>query len=285
MIKAGPRAQDQVQMSNQPSTPTLPPFVAFMVRLPHWNIHLLENIIKQYSCPNENPKYLIAAEKDPQGREHFHCILMDTSKVYERIARHFRKTLGLCGQATKGKTREYGRVRNIRDKVTMLSYTIKDNNVTTSPAWDIDLTLYNTWKKKSIPNKELREKELKEIMLYYNANHTIIKSTNWNTMDDYDFRTYQDICKEICKCYAKYHFNFPVLTTMNKLMVKYGIMNIDEAITDHLSRWFISRKRQKDYEQTIFEQGLKIKNMESAQDYIEKELKQIRTDYLGNIMS
>ena len=222
----------------------LPPFVAFMVRIPHANRVQLQTVIESY-C-GEKAKYLLAAEGITEEQQHFHGIIMCTRHDYDKIQRHFREKWKLCGQATKGKTRQYGRIRNIRDRNKVLTYTVKDRNVYTSETWDINLNPYIEASFKKIKNngsqKDLREKQLKDYLISNSVKQLHKISTKYvKLMDDDEFSSYQEICEQICRIYQKYNFDFPTLKTINKLLVRYGIMNIKEAIDDHLSRWFRER--------------------------------------------
>ena len=79
--------------------------------------------------------YLIGLEtskdthQDTSG-QHYHVCVNMTDKQYDS----FRNTVlvkhyGLRGQARDGKARQYGTVKNVRDKTKMLQYTVKDHNI------------------------------------------------------------------------------------------------------------------------------------------------------------
>lgn len=237
----------------------LPNFVAFMVRIPHANRVQLQVIIEQYCTDASGTKYLLAAEKDSQDREHFHGIIICTDEDYDKIQRHFREKWKLKGQAQKGKLKQYGRIRNIRDKAKCLAYTIKDKNVYTSDTWDIDLTEYEEKSFQKIDPtkyKQLRDKQLKDYLLKYNV---VIKTQNIRDMEDSEFSSYSTICRDICRIYNKYHYDFPTLKTINKLLMRYGVMDIEDHLDDHLNRWFNVRqnpifKEKQPYEQIIVDQ-------------------------------
>lgn len=89
----------------------------------------LESYIDASAC------YLLGLEtsKDSHAEykgQHIHiCADMD-----ERQYDNFRKTylvkkLHLSGQAQHGRSRQYGKVRNIRDETKMLQYSLKDKNI------------------------------------------------------------------------------------------------------------------------------------------------------------
>lgn len=221
--------------------PTLPPFIAFMVRLPHKRLEDIATLIERHG--GEATRWLLAKEKDKDDREHFHGIVFMNDQEYDKVQRHFREVWKLKGQAKKGETKEYGRIRTIKDRNKMLSYTVKDGNVVTSETWDIDLEQYlqASYQKPSETKKDLREKELKNKLLWYDKNQVRISTSNIEMMEDTEFSKYQDICRDVCRIYQKYNFDFPVIKTVNKLLIRYGVMNVEEAIDDHLSRWFSVR--------------------------------------------
>jgi len=230
-----------------------------MVRIPHANRVQLQVIIEKYCTDASGTKYLLAAEKDNQAREHFHGIIICSDQDYDKIQRHFREQWKLKGQAQKGKLKQYGRIRNIRDKAKCLAYTIKDKNVYTSDSWDIDLTKYEEISYKKIDPKEykqLREKELKDYLL----NSTVkLETQNIRDMEDEEFNIYEDLCKDICVIYNKYHYDFPTLKTINKILCRYGVMDIADQLNDHLLRWFSVRQNKAqaphiNYEQVIVDE-------------------------------
>lgn len=224
--------------------PTLPPFIAFMVRLPHNRLEDIATLIERHGGPAT--RWLLAKEKDKEDREHFHGIVFMTDEEYDKVQRHFREVWNLKGQARKGQTKEYGRIRKIKDRNKMLAYTIKDSNVHASSTWDIDLEPYLelSYQKPQEDKKQLREKRLKDKLLEYHKNEVRISTSNIEMMDDDEFSSYQEICENICTIYQQYNFDFPVIKTINKLLIRYGILDVKEAITDHLSRWFSVRDKE-----------------------------------------
>ena len=221
--------------------PTLPNFIAFMVRLPHKRTKDLATLICRHG--GAKTRWLLAREKDKEEREHFHGIVFMQDNEYDKVQRHFREVWNLRGQATKGGLKEYGRIRKIKDKNKMLAYTVKDENVSVSENWDIDLEPYKkiSFKKPEETKKDLREKGLKEILSYYSNNNCRISTSNIALMEDGEFSIHQEISRAICGIYQKYNFDFPVMKTINRYMIRYGILNVKEAIDDHLNRWYSVR--------------------------------------------
>lgn len=221
-------------------TPPLPPFIAFMVRLPHERLEDLVTLIERHG--GEATQWLLAKEKDKEDREHFHGIVFMEDHEYDKVQRHFREVWKLKGSARNGDTKEYGRVRKVKDRNKMLSYTVKDGNVVTSETWDMDLNPYiqASYQKPQETLKELREKELKNNLLNKNVNQ-VITTKNIAQMNLIQFRLYHKLCSQICRIYNKYHFDFPTIKTINRLLIRYGWMEIEDAIRDHLSCWFSVR--------------------------------------------
>lgn len=62
--------------------------------------------------------------------QHLHICADMSEKQYDSFRKTYLvKKLGLSGQASKGRSRQYGKVRNIRDETKMLQYTVKDQNI------------------------------------------------------------------------------------------------------------------------------------------------------------
>ena len=221
--------------------PPLQNFIAFMVRLPFTRCTDIANLICRHG--GANTRWLLAMEKDKEGREHFHGIAFMEDDEYDKVQRHFRENWNLSGQAKKNGLKEYGRIRKIKDKVKLFSYTVKDDNVVVSDNWDIDLEPFKelSYQKPKFTKKELRDQELLEFIIALSNNKKYISTTNIVKMSDGEFNRYEDICRHICGIYQKYNYDFPVLKTINRLLVRYGVLNVEEAIDDHLSRWFRER--------------------------------------------
>jgi len=106
---------------------------AFMCALSHDQSANLVNYLEKYIDPMS--PYIIGLEtakdthQDTSG-QHYHVCCNMTDKQYDS----FRNTIlvkhyNLRGQAKEGKPRQYGSVRNVRDKTKMLQYTVKDKNI------------------------------------------------------------------------------------------------------------------------------------------------------------
>lgn len=104
-----------------------------MAALPHDQSANFINYLEKYIDPMS--PYVVGLEiakdthQDTSG-QHFHVCCNMTDKQYDS----FRNTIlknhyKLRGQAKDGKPRQYGSVRNVRDKTKMLQYTVKDKNI------------------------------------------------------------------------------------------------------------------------------------------------------------
>lgn len=250
---------EELHTEEEVEQPTLPNFIAFMVRIPHKRLEDLTTLIERHG--GADTQWLLAKEKDKENREHFHGVVFMEDHEYDKVQRHFREVWKLTGSARNGKTKEYGRVRKVKDKNKMLAYTVKDGNVITSDNWDIDLEQFIelSYKKPTHTNKELREKELKDKLLWYSNQKYSISTSNIELMDDSEFSSYQEICDDLCHIYLKYHFDPPVIKTLNRMMSRYGILNVKEYVRDHLSRWFNVRlKKEQTYCNSCFKEIKKI---------------------------
>ena len=246
-VSQNPNTWNPDQDPMEEEQPTLPNFIAFMVRLPHERLEDLTTLIERHG--GEATRWLLAKEKDKEDREHFHGVVFMEDHEYDKVQRHFREVWKLKGSARNGDTKEYGRVRKVKDKNKMLSYTVKDGNVVTSETWDIDLEQFiqASYQKPKETLKELREKELKKEMLNKNVSDTI-STKNIAQMTISEFRLYHQLCCRICRIYNKYHFDLPTIKTINRLLVRYGWMDIEDSIRDHLSCWFSVRNQGDTYD-------------------------------------
>jgi len=93
--------------------------------------HSEKEYIEKY-VTNRFTQYIIAYEHSPTVGEHIHFILWaDELDDYHKFAQNvFKRKYQLRGKATKGKCRQYGKVKNIDHIDRMMAYTVKDKNVT-----------------------------------------------------------------------------------------------------------------------------------------------------------
>jgi hypothetical protein len=74
--------------------------------------------------------YIISREiSTKRGHPHYHFYMgMNDEKIYDKFIRDIKKKFPLRGRALKNAPKNYGRVRNIKNKDSMKAYTIKDGN-------------------------------------------------------------------------------------------------------------------------------------------------------------
>ena len=101
-------------------------WIACMAHIEHSN----REYIKGYIA-NRFTDYIIAYETSDKVGEHIHFILWaEQQNDYHKLCQNvFKKKFTLRGRATKGKCRQYGKVKNIEHINKMMAYTVKDKNV------------------------------------------------------------------------------------------------------------------------------------------------------------
>lgn len=99
----------------------------FMAHIHQNQFDILEDIIKSYET-----NYLIALETEPYHHYHFIAYLSDGE--YHKLSKNlFIDKYALRGRATKGKPRQYGKVKKtIKDEELAIAYTLKDGNYRTN---------------------------------------------------------------------------------------------------------------------------------------------------------
>lgn len=128
-----------------------------MCHAEHKYYDYLETTLKEYDIGG----YVIAYEKEPY--EHFHFLVEMEEADYTRFRKRvFIDKLNLRGQAKEGKSRQYGKVKEIDNFEKMLSYTIKDEQFRSNLDQEqIDNALDKSFKKEK--PKLLKEKVVKFI--------------------------------------------------------------------------------------------------------------------------
>lgn len=128
-----------------------------MCHTEHKHFDYLEDTLREYDIGG----YVIAYENEPY--EHFHFLVEMEEKDYIRFRKRvFIDYLKLRGQSRDGKSRQYGKVKEIEDFDKMLSYTIKDEQFRSNLEQEqIDNALDNSFKKEK--PKLLKEKMVKFI--------------------------------------------------------------------------------------------------------------------------
>lgn len=102
-------------------------WIACMAHIKHDQKEILEKYVT-----NRFTQYIIAYETSPKVGEHIHFLLWaEELEDYHKLAQNiFKRKYNLRGKATKGKCRQYGKVKEIEDIDRMMAYTVKDKNVT-----------------------------------------------------------------------------------------------------------------------------------------------------------
>ncbi len=101
-------------------------WIACMAHIEHSNKEYINGYID-----NRFTDYIIAYETSDVVGEHIHFILWAENKNdYHNLCQNvFKKKFSLRGKATKGKCRQYGKVKKIETISKMMAYTVKDKNV------------------------------------------------------------------------------------------------------------------------------------------------------------
>ena len=101
-------------------------WVACMAHIEHSNKEYVDGYID-----NRFTDYIIAYETSEVVGEHIHFLLWAENKNdYHNLCQNvFKKKFTLRGKATKGKCRQYGKVKKIETINRMMAYTVKDENV------------------------------------------------------------------------------------------------------------------------------------------------------------
>lgn len=98
-------------------------YIACMFHLDEIHYDHLETTLKEYDIGN----YIIGHEKTPYS--HFHIMFQGTEKIYSAFSKRIVEKFDLRGRAAKGKSKEYGKVKQIENVTKMAAYTVKDGNV------------------------------------------------------------------------------------------------------------------------------------------------------------
>jgi len=101
-------------------------WIACMAHIEHSNKEYINGYID-----NRFTDYIIAYETSEVVGEHIHFVLWAENKNdYHNLCQNvFKKKFTLRGKATKGKCRQYGKVKKIETINKMMAYTVKDKNV------------------------------------------------------------------------------------------------------------------------------------------------------------
>lgn len=100
-------------------------WIACMAHIKHDQIEYIKKYID-----NRFSEYIIAMEVSSTVGEHMHFLLKpEDQDSYHKLAQNvFKQKYKLRGKATKGKCRQYGKVKEIENIQKMMAYTVKDGN-------------------------------------------------------------------------------------------------------------------------------------------------------------
>jgi len=136
-------------------------FVAFFIAVNHFEEYEIYKIFNEYK--DEIGKYVIAKEIALDGThvstngEHFHFVAEMTIKTYHKLTKRFKEKYKLNGSAKGGKTKQYGKVNDIKDISRMIAYCMKDGDFQTN----LTATEVEGYKKISFkkPEKKVKDKD------------------------------------------------------------------------------------------------------------------------------
>lgn len=100
-----------------------------------YHCDISSHILSLESYIDASASYIIALETSTDSHsefegQHLHICADMSEKQYDSFRKTYLvKKLQLSGQAKKGRARQYGKVRNIRDETKMLQYSVKDKNI------------------------------------------------------------------------------------------------------------------------------------------------------------
>ncbi len=123
-------------------------WIACMFHLEEEHAHYLEQTLLSYDIG----LYLIGFENDKYP--HFHVLFQGDTKIYTNFSKKIVEKFKLRGKAKDGKSRQYGKVKDIESVDKMAAYTLKDGNIRTNME-EKDLEKY-----RSISYKKNEEKKL-----------------------------------------------------------------------------------------------------------------------------
>lgn len=141
---------------------TLGTHMAFMAHIPHSEIDYVVATLTKYDSVGE---YLIGLEGGEY--EHMHFFVEMSKTDYTRFSKRvFIDRFKLRGRASKGLSRQYGKVKKIENLTKMAAYTLKDGNIRTN----MPEAVIKEYQAESFQKKA--EQTFKDEMLAYVEQHT-----------------------------------------------------------------------------------------------------------------
>jgi hypothetical protein len=185
-------------------------YKAFMAAIEHKHLEEVKDILFQYDIG----KYIIAKEitktaHSETNGEHFHFIVEMTDKDYHRFSKRlFIDRFNLRGRASKGKPRQYGKVKQIENIEKMKAYTLKENQYESNLSEEeLKLLFEQSYQKKEeIDEQEELFKYLGEIKLLDidKENGITIKDVYNSYTPEWEHNQYINYCR-LCKGVIKFY--------------------------------------------------------------------------------
>lgn len=153
-------------------------WIACMFHLAEEHGHYLEETLKSYDIG----LYLIGFESDKY--DHFHVLFQGDNKIYTNFSKKIVEKFKLRGKAKDGKSRQYGKVKEIESVEKMAAYTLKDGNIRTNMS-EKDLEKYRSISYKKNEEKKLFNKILEKLIIECGKEDP---SNQWDTDWKYSLR-------------------------------------------------------------------------------------------------
>ncbi len=131
-------------------------WIACMFHLEEEHAYYLEQTLLEYDIG----LYLIGFEEDKYS--HFHVMFQGDNKIYTNFSKKIVEKFKLRGKAKDGKSRQYGKVKEIDNVEKMAAYTLKDGNIRTNMS-EADLEKYRSISYKKNEDKKLFARILEKL--------------------------------------------------------------------------------------------------------------------------
>ena len=172
-------ANNNIIISNNPLKdkeviPIARVWMAFMAHIPHADADEIRQDLARYET-----KYIMGLEVS--SYEHIHFLALMTPQEYHSFSKkNFIVKHGLRGRATKGKPRQYGKEKEIRDIEKYAKYCLKDQNYLTNMSKDEieEIIKMKIDEVKNTKSKNANSDRLKDELIRYCNKNMGSKPTN-----------------------------------------------------------------------------------------------------------
>lgn len=184
-------------------------YKAFMAAISHKNYQEVKDILFQYDIG----KYIISKEISKTAHtetngEHIHFMVEITDKDYHRFSKRlFIDRFNLRGRASKGKPRQYGKVKQIDSIEKMKTYTLKEGDYESNLSEEeVKLLFEKSYRKKDEVDEQeelfryLGKIKLKEIDTLNGSIHY----GEWKHVPEWEHNQYINYCR-LCKGVIKFY--------------------------------------------------------------------------------